>query len=162
MTIGILFVCTANICRSPMAEGVFRTMARTAGLESAFRISSAGTSGSHVGEPPTGFAIDAAARRGYDIAAQRARQVTREDLGQFAHVLAMDRSHLAELRWMAPRDSTVDLQLLTSFGPMPSILDIRDPYGGDEQDYERALDLIVVSCKGLLAAFTPAARAQVG
>ncbi|MFZ5778724.1 MAG: low molecular weight protein-tyrosine-phosphatase [Pseudomonadota bacterium] len=161
MTIGILFVCTANICRSPMAEGAFRTMARAAGLESAFRIESAGTSGSRVGEPPTPLAIDAAARRGFDIAHQRARQVTRDDLARFEHVLAMDRGHLADLRWMAPRDATVDLQLLTRFGPMPSILDVRDPYGGTEQDYERALDLIVASCRGLLAAFTPAARAQV-
>ena len=62
MTIGILFVCTANICRSPMAEGVFRTLARRAGLEAAFTIASAGTANLHVGEPPTPAAIEAAAR----------------------------------------------------------------------------------------------------
>ena len=53
MTIGVLFVCTANICRSPMAEGVFRTLARRAGLEQAFTIASAGTTSGHAGEAPT-------------------------------------------------------------------------------------------------------------
>ena len=53
MTIGVLFVCTANICRSPMAEGVFRTLAQRAGLEAAFAIASAGTTGIHAGEAPT-------------------------------------------------------------------------------------------------------------
>jgi len=74
----------------------------------------------------------------------------------------MDRSHLADLRWMAPRDKADRLQLLTSYGPMPSILDIQDPYGGTEQDYERALNLIEAGCKGLLAALTPEAKAAIG
>ena len=52
MTIGVLFVCTANICRSPMAEGVFRSMAGRAGLDAAFTVDSAGTFGGHAGEPP--------------------------------------------------------------------------------------------------------------
>ena len=80
MTIGVLFVCTANICRSPMAEGVFRTLARRAGLAEAFKIASAGTTSGHAGEAPTPAAIEAAARRGYDIAGQRSRPVTKEDI----------------------------------------------------------------------------------
>ena len=160
MTIGILFVCTANICRSPMAEGVFRTLARRAGLESAFTIASAGTANIHVGEPPTPAAIEAAARRGYEIVDQRARLVTKEDIARADYVLAMDRSHMADLRWMAPRDKSDRLQMFTKFGPMPGILDVQDPYGGTQQDYERALDLIEAGCKGLLAALTPEAKAK--
>ena len=133
MTIGVLFVCTGNICRSPMAEGVFRTLVQRAGLEAAFAI----------------------------FSAQRARQVTREDIAAADHVLAMDRGHMAELRWMAPRDGRTDrLEMFTRYGPMPSILDVRDPYGGPREDYERALDLIEAGCKGLLAALTPAAKAE--
>lgn len=159
MTIGILFVCTANICRSPMAEGVFRTLARRASLESAFTITSAGTADIHVGEPPTPAAIEAAARRGYDIAGQRARLVSKEDIARADYVLAMDRSHMADLRWMAPRDDkTHRLHMFTKFSPMPTILDVQDPYGGTEQDYERALDLIEAGCKGLLVALTPDAK----
>ena len=127
MTIGVLFVCTANICRSPMAEGVFRTLARRAGLEAAFTIASAGTTGIHAGEAPTPAAVEAAARRGYDIAGQRSRPVTKEDIAAADYVLAMDRSHMADLRWLAPRDKAECLQMFTKFGPMPGILDVQDP-----------------------------------
>src|SRR5690348_12958772 len=73
MTIGVLFVCTGNICRSPTAAGVFRTMARVAGFADAFRIESAGTFEGHVGRPASMLAIEAAKRRGYDISTHRAR-----------------------------------------------------------------------------------------
>ena len=163
MTIGVLFVCTANVCRSPTAAGVFRTMARNAGLEAAFSISSAGTSNVHEGEPPTPLAVEVAAERGYDIATgQRAHPVTKEDIAAADLVLAMDRSHLADLRWIAPRDRMDRLQLFTRFGPMPSITDVRDPFGGAREDYEGTLSLIEAVCKGLLAALTPQARRDVG
>jgi protein-tyrosine phosphatase len=117
MTIGILFICTSNICRSPMAEGVFRNMARRAGLAAAFTVDSAGTFDGYVGRPPAPLAIKAAALRGYDIAGLRARQVGEADIVRFDHVLAMDRCHLADLRWIAPRALFERLQLFTSFDP---------------------------------------------
>ncbi len=158
MLIGVLFVCTANICRSPMAEGVFRTLARRAGLEQVFTIASAGTTGAHAGETPTPAAVAAAARRGYDISGQRSRAVTKDDIARADYVLAMDRSHMADLRWMAPRDRIDRLHMFTKFGPLPGIVDVRDPYGGTQQDYERALDLIEAGCIGLLTALTPEAK----
>ena len=90
MTIGVLCVCTANICRSPMAEGVFRSMAGRAGLDAAFTVDSAGTFGGHAGEPPALPAIKAAARRGYDIASLHARPVVAADIARFDLLLAMD------------------------------------------------------------------------
>ena len=114
MTIGVLFVCTANICRSPMAEGVFRSMAGRAGLDAAFTVDSAGTFGGHAGEPPALPAIKAAARRGYDIASLRARQVVAADIARFDLVLAMDRGHLARLRRWARRRLAIRLLMFTT------------------------------------------------
>ncbi|MGZ3342124.1 MAG: low molecular weight protein-tyrosine-phosphatase [Reyranella sp.] len=147
MTIGVLFVCTGNICRSPMAEGVFRSMARQAGLEAAFTVDSAGTSAGHAGEPPSRLAIEAAARRGYDISGLRARQVAAGDIARFDHVLAMDRSHMAALKRLAPRELAGRLEMFAS-------TDVADPYGGNARDYERALDAIEAGCRALLAMLT--------
>ena len=155
MTIGVLFVCTANLCRSPTAEGVFRSLATKAGLAGAFEIDSAGTGASHVGEPPTQPAIESAAKRGYDITGIRARQITGEDIRHFDHVLAMTRGHLVEMRWLAPRDLVDKPQLLMSYAPPLGILDSPDPFGGTVDDYERAIGMIEAATRGLLARLTP-------
>jgi protein-tyrosine phosphatase len=134
VTIGVLFVCTANICRSPMAEGAFRSMARRAGLDSAFAIDSAGTFDGHVGEPPTLRAIIAASRRGYPSRA------------------------CGRASWMAPRALIGRLHPFTSFDSRSRAVDVADPYGGDSRDFERALDVIEAGCEGLLKALTPLAE----
>jgi protein-tyrosine phosphatase len=156
--IGILFVCTANVCRSPMAEGVFRSMAWRAGLASAFSVDSAGTFDGYVGKPPAPAAIKAAALRGYAIAGLRARQVVAADIARFDYVLAMDRSHLADLRWMAPPLLFKRLRLFTDFDPSSTAVDVADPYGGDARDFDLALDVIEDGCDGILKALAPLAE----
>jgi protein-tyrosine phosphatase len=151
MTIGVLFVCTGNICRSPMAKGVFSTLVRRAGLESVFTVDSAGTYEGHIGAPASLLAIEAARRRGYDIADHKARLLTNEDLERFHHPMAMDRTHLAAMRWMAPRKLQDRPQMLMRAAPELGVLDIPDPYGGPTAGYEKALDLIEAGCRGLLA-----------
>jgi len=150
MTIGVLFVCTGNICRSPMAEGVFRTMVQRAGFGALFTVDSAGTFDGYVGQPPSLLAVEAAARRRYDISQHRARLITSEDIGRFAFSLAMDRSHLATLRWLAPRGLMNRPQMFMKFAPELEVPEVPDPFGGPTEGYDHALDLIEAGCKGLL------------
>lgn len=155
MTIKVLFVCTANLCRSPMAEGVFRTLAERAGVAEGFEIASAGTSDGFVGRPPAPEAIEVAASRGYDISGIRSRQMVTEDIAYFDYPLAMDSSHLVAMRWLSPRSLVGKPKLFLSFGPMLGITDVADPIGGPKDGFERALSLIEAGCKGLLARLAP-------
>ena len=158
MTIGVLFVCTGNICRSPMAKGVFTALVRRAGLGDAFAIDSAGTYDGHIGSPASPLAIEAARLRGYEIADHRSRLLTNEDLERFDYPIAMDRTHLAAMRWMAPRKLQDRPQMLMRSAPELNVTDISDPFGGPASGYARALDLIEAGCRGLFAKLEPLAR----
>jgi protein-tyrosine phosphatase len=159
MTIKVLFVCTANLCRSPMAEGVFRALVERAGMADAFEIASAGTSEKFVGQSPAPAALEIAASRGYDISNIRARQVTGDDIAHFDYPLAMDSSHLVEMRWLAPRALVGKPKLFLSFAPPMGVVDVADPIGGPRAGFERALSLIEAGCKGLLERVKPAIKA---
>ena len=138
----ILFVCTGNICRSPTAEAVFRVFAKKAGLE--LRIESAGLGDWHVGQPPDDRAQHHAKGRGYDLSAQRARQVRLVDFDDFDLILAMDRGHLRALERMAPARHRAKIRL---FAPER---DVPDPYYGGAEGFERVLDLVEAQCASLL------------
>jgi protein-tyrosine phosphatase len=138
----ILFVCTGNICRSPTAEGVLRHLARQAGVE--VHVASAGTGDWHVGHPPDARAQHHARGRGYDLSAQRARQVAPHDFEAFDVIVAMDRGHLAILQAQCPRRHRAKLRLLVSG------CDVPDPYHGGDEGFERVLDMVEVACAGLL------------
>jgi protein-tyrosine phosphatase len=148
--IGVLFVCTGNICRSPTAEGILRGMIEREDLGGGFHIDSAGTYDGHVGEAPSREAVRAAARRGYDIASLRARLVVPEDIDRFDHVLAMDRGHLRALRAMAPTALRDKPRLFLHTAPHLGLQDVADPWYGTTVDYERTLDTIEAGCAALL------------
>ena len=135
-------VCTGNICRSPSAEGVFRELARKENLN--IQVESAGTHDYHVGEPPDRRAIAHAKKRGYDISRQRARQVTMADFETFDLLLAMDHGHLRILERMCPPTHRKKLRLFAAGQEVP------DPYYGDAEHFEAALDLIEEGAKHLL------------
>lgn len=145
----VLFVCLGNICRSPTAEGVFRAVAAREGV--AAEADSAGTGAWHVGEPPDRRATAAAARRGIDLSTQRARQARAEDFNEFDHILAMDRSNLADLQAIAPPGARADLRLFLDYAPDQPVREVPDPYYGGARGFETVLDLIEEASAGLLA-----------
>jgi protein-tyrosine phosphatase len=135
----LLFVCSGNICRSPLAEGAMREEARIRGIEYV-EIDSAALGSWHVGDPPDRRARATARRRGLDIDAQRARQVTTADFARFTHILALDHSHLAGLRRMAPRNATAEVMLLLDAVPHRAGEEVDDPYYGPDAGFETTLD----------------------
>jgi protein-tyrosine phosphatase len=156
----ILFVCLGNICRSPTAEVVFRAVAARAAPELVLEIDSAGTAGYHVGELPDRRTRQAAARRGYDLSALRARVVEPRDFEHFDLILAMDRENLRALERRAPAHARERLRLFLEFAPQAGISEVPDPYYGGPNGFEDVLDLIEAASRGLiehLRGDTPAA-----
>lgn len=145
----VLFVCLGNICRSPTAEGVFRHRIEQAGLAHLVSIDSAGTANWHAGKAPDSRSCEAAGRRGYDLAALRARQVTREDFQHFDLILAMDGSNLAELERLRPQQGGAELDLfLRRYGL--ALDEVPDPYYGEGQGFEHVLDLVEQASDALI------------
>jgi len=148
--IAILFVCMGNICRSPTAEGVFRSVVEKRKLIGRFLVDSAGTIDYHAGSPPDARAIAHAAKRGYDLSALRARQVVAGDFDRFDFVLAMDKENLRTLESMSPSRCRHKIELLLEYGHDFGGAEVPDPYYGGAKDFERALLMIEDGCNGLL------------
>jgi len=147
----ICFVCSGNICRSPSAEVVMRALAARAGLADEIEVCSAGLGDWHVGERADPRSAEALTARGYDAAAHRARQFRPDWFDDHDLVVAMDRSHLRDLRRMAGAADQEKVRLLTSFGPDATDEDVPDPYYGGPDGFRDVLDLVERSCAALLA-----------
>lgn len=151
--IGVLFVCLGNICRSPLAEGVFRHLAREAGIAERLRIDSAGTSGYHDGEGPDPRTSAVAQQRGI-VLEHASRRLRAADFDRFRYVLAMDTDNLERIRAVA-RESGANgnhIALLRDFDPesMPGD-EVPDPYFGGTRGFEDVHDMVERACRGLLA-----------
>jgi len=156
--IGVLFVCTGNICRSPTAEGVFRRLVADAGMSEAVVADSAGTHDYHVGEPPDPRAQVAASERGYDLSGLRARRLERADLERFDLIIAMDRGHLRALSRLAQPGAAGKLRLMMSYAKSLAQDDVPDPYYGGSEDFERVLDMLEDAASGLLDSLSRPSR----
>jgi protein-tyrosine phosphatase len=144
-----------NICRSPTAEGVMRSLLRQEGLDGEIEIDSAGTGGWHAGSPPDSRATEAAARREI-VLEGAARQVRPEDFEEYDLLLAADRENLRDLRRIAPPGTEEKIRLLREFDPASSgDLDVPDPYYGGPRGFEEVLDLVGAACRGLLEEVRP-------
>ncbi|HUK02791.1 MAG TPA: low molecular weight protein-tyrosine-phosphatase [Steroidobacteraceae bacterium] len=149
--IAVLFVCLGNICRSPTAEAVLRTLASREAPDLRLHIDSAGTADYHVGRAPDLRAQEAARRRGYDMADLRARNVEPDDFESFDLILAMDRDNHAALIASAPRAMHPYIRLFLEFAPDADTLEVPDPYYGGPNGFEHVLDLIEAAARGLLS-----------
>jgi protein-tyrosine phosphatase len=142
-----------NICRSPTAEAVMRSLVREAGREDEIAIESAGIGDWHVGHPPDRRAAEAARRRGVTLDGT-ARQVRPSDFADFDLLLAMDRDNFRELRALAPDgEAAGKVRMLREFDPASAgapDLDVPDPYYGGAQGFETVLDQVEAACRGLL------------
>ena len=150
MPVRVLFVCMGNICRSPTAEGVFRTLVEAAGLDGRVQIDSAGTHDYHIGNPPDARAQAAAARRGYDLSKLRARQVEQGDFAAFDYLLAMDEHNRSLLLQQCPSEQRRKVRLLLEFATGNVPTEVPDPYYGGPQGFEQVLDLVENAAQGLL------------
>ncbi|MFQ5399042.1 MAG: low molecular weight protein-tyrosine-phosphatase [Anaerolineae bacterium] len=147
MHIQVLFVCLGNICRSPMAEAVFREMVKEAGLSAAISVDSAGTGSWHVGERAHRGTRKVLAK--HDISYDgRARQVRHEDITAVnSYIIAMDQSNLLELQHRFGRHPR--MHLLLDFATHTNIHDVPDPYYSG--NFEIVYELVQDGCRGLLA-----------
>jgi protein-tyrosine phosphatase len=160
----VLFVCMGNICRSPTAHGVFARYLRERAPELDVEVDSAGTHDYHVGSPPDPRAIAAAARRGVDLTAQRARLVKVADFQRHDLIVAMDRLNREVLLDLSPAAYRERVRLLMEFAGVPlddgEQLDVPDPYYGGAVGFERVLDLVEQAADGLLAEIRARMRAH--
>lgn len=143
----ILFVCTANICRSPMAEGVLRKI--LAGRRFPAAIESAATTDACIDMPPHPAAVSAAKRRGYNISYIVSRSVCESDFSIFDLIVALDAANRDRLRELAPVGCRTRVRLLLDFSKHWRGRDVPDPHGCGPGAFERTLDLIEEGCLGL-------------
>ncbi|WP_407270835.1 low molecular weight protein-tyrosine-phosphatase [Radiobacillus sp. PE A8.2] len=144
----VLFLCLGNICRSPMAEAVFRDMVRKQGLENEISIDSAGIGKWHVGNPPhigTRKLLD-----GLSISYEgmKARQIQYNDWDEFDYIIAMDDQNITDMKAIRDQVEGVVVGKLMEFAATPAETNVPDPYFTDNFDY--TYELVKDGCKGLL------------
>lgn len=136
-TFHVLFVCTGNSCRSPMAEGMLKRMLEIRGIKH-IHVSSAGTMAPHHA-PPTNYAIVTTVEKGVDISDHRSRSLTPEMAGSADLILVMENSHKRFIQNLLP-EMLEKTFLLKGFGKRGRKLEIADPIGGDLDIYRTCYD----------------------
>ncbi len=154
--ISVLFVCLGNICRSPMAEGVFGELAKEKGWEGHFFIDSAGTSAYHLGEPPHHRSCATALSHGITLT-HRARQLVPEDFSRFDYIMAMDGNNLQNiLKARPPGDMRAVTGKIREYDHTKSGTDVADPYLEGMPGFEACYKILHECCQNFLEALAEA------
>ncbi len=151
----VTFVCTGNICRSPIARVVVEELIREQGLEDRVELDSAAIGDWHVGEAADPRALAVLTRHGYDGSFHRARQLEPDEISAADLVIAMDRGHADVLRvWARTQQNRAKVRLLRSFDPgaEPHDQDLADPYYGDDDGFRAVLEQVRAAAPGLVEA----------
>lgn len=143
----VLFVCLGNICRSPMAEGLF--IHKTKMLKEKFYIDSAGTSGYHVGAKADARMRKTAETKGVELPS-RSRQLVIKDLEDFDYVVAMDKQNYQDILTLKTKHSTAKVVLIRDFDPTPDDGNVPDPYYGGTEGFEKVFEILDRSCDSFL------------
>lgn len=161
MTFSVCFVCTGNICRSPMAASVFRARVDEAGLGDLVQVDSAGTDGWHEGDGADPRTVSVLATAGYE-SDHVARRFQTSWFSRLDLVIALDTGHQRTLRRLAPTAADADkVRLLRSYDPAAASLgdlDVPDPYYGDDDGFDTCLRMVEAASDGLLDAVVREAR----
>lgn len=144
-------VCMGNICRSPLAHGLFEDLVEKAGLSDRISVDSAGTHAYHVGEEPDPRSQQTALRHGLDLSRQRARRVAQPDFETFDYILAMDRDNYDILFSSADQSQHHKIHMFLEFAPERREREVPDPYYGGPDGFDRVYEMVEAAAAGLLA-----------
>ncbi len=151
LKVKVLFVCMGNICRSPSAEGVFRSSVQSGPLRDYVEVASCGTHDYHVGEPADRRSHQAALQRGVDISAHRARQLCKTDFETYDYIIVMDETNYRQAMQLCPKGCAEKVHYFMDFAPQLGVKEVPDPYHGGPDGFEHVLDLIEAATVGLMA-----------
>ena len=148
--IKVLFICLGNICRSPLAEAIFKHKAKEANLLHLFEVDSCGTGDYHIGSQPDPRTIKVAHKNGVEIF-HACRQLIPDDLAYFDYLLAMDSSNYRNIMRMAEQGTVENkVKLMRDFDPGHQGTEVPDPYHGGDRDFQEVFDILNRSLDGFI------------
>lgn len=146
----VLFVCLGNICRSPMAEAIFKDLVERENLSDKFLVDSAGTANYHIGKNPDPRTVQVCQEHHVKIKHQ-GQQICVKDLSYYDHIIAMDLQNLSNIKKIAEtREQMNKIRLMRDFSEPHQNLIVPDPYYGNLEDFEEVFSILTKSCKALL------------